>query len=150
MLIAMEVIDDHELVRRWQAGDTAAGHQVLTSHFWPIYRFLRGKLEHRADDLAQNTRLCARRRGTIVGFVAGAAATLGPALALDASDLGVLLGRALENRRMLARLSTAAPAALPVLLALGFRVASLGLILSRGPAAPARPPQLYSLVPEVL
>lgn len=44
-----------ELLRRWQAGDTAAGEQVLTAHFWPIYRFFRSKLDAGADDLAQRT-----------------------------------------------------------------------------------------------
>jgi RNA polymerase sigma-70 factor, ECF subfamily len=52
---AVDAVDDHELVRRWQAGDTAAGDQVFASHFWPIYRFFRSKLESRADDLAQRT-----------------------------------------------------------------------------------------------
>ena len=55
ILYAMDGVDDHELVRRWQAGDTSAGEQVLASHFWPVYRFFRSKLESRADDLAQRT-----------------------------------------------------------------------------------------------
>jgi RNA polymerase sigma-70 factor (ECF subfamily) len=44
-----------DLLRRWQAGDAAAGKQVLAAHFWPIYRFFRSKLETAADDLAQRT-----------------------------------------------------------------------------------------------
>jgi RNA polymerase sigma factor (sigma-70 family) len=44
-----------ELLQRWQAGDAAAGEQVLATHFWPIYRFFRSKLEAQADDLAQRT-----------------------------------------------------------------------------------------------
>jgi RNA polymerase sigma factor (sigma-70 family) len=49
------MVDELELLCRWQAGDTAAGERVLAQHFWPIYRFFRGKVDGAADDLAQRT-----------------------------------------------------------------------------------------------
>lgn len=52
---AMETPSELELLQRWQAGDAAAGEQVLAAHFWPIYRFFRSKLDASADDLAQRT-----------------------------------------------------------------------------------------------
>jgi RimJ/RimL family protein N-acetyltransferase len=105
----------------------------------------------RGDDLRALTTLVARRRGALVAFLGRRGGALGPAVALDASDLGALLARALDGAEpLVARLSTAAPVALPLARALGFRIRSLGTVMVRGPAPPARPPQLYSLAPEVL
>ncbi|HKA87406.1 MAG TPA: GNAT family N-acetyltransferase [Haliangiales bacterium] len=105
----------------------------------------------RGDDLRALTALVARRRGALVAFLGRRGDALGPAVALDASDLGAVLSRALDGgETLVARLSTAAPVALPMARALGFRIRSLGTVMVRGPAPPARPPQLYSLAPEVL
>jgi GNAT superfamily N-acetyltransferase len=105
----------------------------------------------RPDDLRALTVLVARRRGAVVAFLGRRGGALGPAVALDASDLGTLLQRSLDDLEpLVARLSTAAPVALPMARALGFRIRSLGTVMVRGPAPPARPPQLYSLAPEVL
>jgi len=105
----------------------------------------------RRDDLRSLLALVARRRGAVVAFLGRSGGALGPAMALDAADLGTLLSRALDGEVTLrGRLSTAAPAALLMAGALGFKVTSLGTVMVRGPAPPARPPQLYSLVPEVL
>ena len=107
----------------------------------------------RRDDLASGTRLVARRRGQMVGFLGIAGHMIGPALALDVADLGALIARALHElaeARVYARLSTAAPTAMLVALGLGFRVASIGNLMVRGLAPPARPPQLFGVVPEIL
>jgi GNAT superfamily N-acetyltransferase len=105
----------------------------------------------RGADLRALVALVARRRGAVVAFLGRSGGALGPAVALDAADLGTVLQRSLDGDQPLrARLSTAAPAALLMAGALGFKVTSLGTVMVRGPAPPARPPQLYSIVPEVL
>ncbi|ACY16583.1 GNAT family N-acetyltransferase [Haliangium ochraceum] len=122
----------------------------------------------RPDDLGAMVRLVARRRGEVVGYL-GASEThldqayaLGPAVAVDVMDLFTLLTYALSaateddanwrasERGLRARLSTSAPAASMAALGLGFRIRELGYILSRGAPPPARPPQLYSLDPEIV
>ncbi len=106
----------------------------------------------RREDLAATVKLVARRRGQVVGFLGAAGAALGPALALDAADLGMLIARALPDLggKATARLSTAAPTAMLMALGLGFRVTSVGNVMVRGLAPPARPPQLFSIAPEIL
>jgi hypothetical protein len=106
----------------------------------------------RKEDLVARLRLVARRRGVLVGFLGGAEATLGPALALDAADLGALISRALQDARgaVSARLSTAAPTAMLVALGLGFRVTGVGTMMVRGVTPPARPPQMFGIIPEIL
>ena len=106
----------------------------------------------RRDDLTGLVRLVARRRGAAVGFLGMQGGLLGPALALDVADLGALIAAALveAGTHATARLSTAAPTAMLAALGLGFRVGEVGLVMSRGIQPPARPPQLYSLRPEVL
>lgn len=108
----------------------------------------------RRDDLSTQVRLVARRRGAIVGFlgIGSKAQFLGPAVALDVADLGALIARALIDTTgtVRARLSTAAPTAMLAALGLGFRVTSVGTMMVRGVTPPARPPQLYSIVPEIL
>jgi L-amino acid N-acyltransferase YncA len=94
----------------------------------------------------------ARRRGAIAGYLGASGERLGPALALDVADLGALVARALKDRpgRAQARLSTAAPTAMLAALGLGFRVTSIGTLMVRGVLPPARPPQIYGSVPEIL
>jgi GNAT superfamily N-acetyltransferase len=107
----------------------------------------------RRGDLETSVKLVARRRGAIVGFLGAAEGLLGPAVALDVSDLFALVARALvdlKDHHTSARLSTAAPTAMLAALALGFRVVEVGTMMSRGVAPAARPPQLYSIDPEVL
>jgi hypothetical protein len=108
----------------------------------------------RRDDLGATVKLVARRRGSLVGFVGAAGRSIGPALALDAADLGALIVRLLpelpEGEAPTARLSTAAPTALLVALGLGFRVVSVGTIMVRGLAPPARPTQIFGVFPEIL
>jgi len=106
----------------------------------------------RSQDLTALVRLVARRRGKVVGFLGMTGGLLGPALALDVADLGGLVARALVDAgtHATARLSTAAPTAMLAALGLGFHVGEVGLVMSRGIQPHARPPQLYSLVPEVL
>lgn len=107
----------------------------------------------READLAEHVRLVARRRGSVVGFLGSSGAALGPALALDVSDLTALISRVLGDmpgQTTRVRLSAAAPTAVAALLTLGFRVVEIGTIMSRGMSPPARPPQLYSIEPEVL
>lgn len=106
----------------------------------------------RRGDLTTQARLVARRRGAVVGFLCAEGGALGPAVALDVSDLGGLMARALAQipGRAVARLSTATPTAMLVALGLGFRVTGVGTLMVRGVSPPARPPQLYSMVPEVL
>jgi hypothetical protein len=105
----------------------------------------------RPEDLA-GIRLVARRRGALAGFLGRAGERLGPALALDVADLGALIANALREHdgRASARLSTAAPTAMRAAKGLGFRVTSRGTLMVRGLIPPARPPQLYGLVPEIL
>lgn len=115
-------------------------------------------LDHRLTGLERPAdlaaiKLVARRRGALVGYLGLAEGGIfGPALALDVADLGALIARALkdEGGRVIARLSTAAPTAVLAALGLGFRVSSLGTLMVRGVIPPARPPQLYSIVPEIL
>lgn len=118
----------------------------------------------RPADLTEQVRLVARRRGDVVGYLgacdAGGAILLGPAVAVDASDLFTLITHALAetggpgwsaaDRPLRARLSTTAPAACMAALGLGFRVREVGVIMSRGAPPPARPPQIYSLDPEIV
>lgn len=121
----------------------------------------------RPRELSASTRLVARRRGTLVGYLgAGQApsgdAWLGPALAVDASDLVTLVANALRvadaewlvgSQCVRARLSTSAtsaPAVSMAALGLGFRVRELGVVMSRGAPPPTRSPQLYGLHPELL
>jgi GNAT superfamily N-acetyltransferase len=119
---------------------------------------LDGKLtgHDRRADLVATTRLVARRRGAVVGYLGAAGAALGPAVATDIGDLFVLVGRALAElpagaaAPAHARLSTAAPAATLAALALGFRIGELGVVMSRGASPPTRPPQLYGIEPEIV
>ncbi len=122
----------------------------------------------RDKDLASSVRLVARRRGEVVGYLGAhdveGATRLGPAAAVDASDLVTLLAGALAaansdsadtswiagDKPLIARLSTTAPAVSMAALGLGFRVRELGVIMSQGALPPARPPQLYSIDPEIL
>jgi GNAT superfamily N-acetyltransferase len=101
----------------------------------------------RSAHLAGGAVLVARRRGTVCGFMAHEKGRLGPALAMDVADLGVLMARGLAEQGggagTVATLSTAAPTALLAASALGFRIDAVELVLTRGPAPPARPPQLY-------
>lgn len=106
----------------------------------------------RSADLEAAVKLVARRRGALVGFLGARGGLLGPALALDVSDLFALVARGLAEvkEQATARLSTAAPTAMLAALALGFRVIEVGTVMSRGVSPAARPPQLYSLLPEIL
>jgi ribosomal protein S18 acetylase RimI-like enzyme len=117
----------------------------------------------RPEDLGELVRLVARRRGDVVGYLgareAGRTILLGPAVAVDASDLFTLITHALAeagqglsaaDRPLRARLSTTAPAASMAALGLGFRIRELGVVMSRGAPPPARPPQMYSMDPEVV
>lgn len=117
----------------------------------------------RGSDLRDSVRLVARRRGAIVGYLGtrrtASRTTLGPAVAVDVSDLFTLITYALAatdaswksaDPSLHARLSTAAPPASMAAMGLGFRIRELGAVLSRGAPPPTRPPQLYSIVPEVL
>jgi len=99
----------------------------------------------RGPFLGRVVTLCARRRGAVVGFLAAKAGQLGPALALDVADLGVLMARALADHAgpAAALLSTAAPTAMLAAMGLGFRVVGVEIVAVRGLAPPARPPQLY-------
>lgn len=100
--------------------------------------------------------LVARRHNQVVGYLAARPVqgelALGPGVAVDVSDLFILVANALAGHDGVARgrLSTAAPAASMAALGLGFRVRELGLVMSRGAPPPARPPQLYSIEPEIL
>ncbi len=116
----------------------------------------------RGGDLSAGVRLVARRRGDLVGYL-GAKTTdsevlLGPAVAMDMSDLFTLVMNALSGTAewldaalpLRARLSTAAPAATMAAMGTGFRVRELGVVLSRGAPPPTRPPQMYSIDPEIM
>lgn len=108
----------------------------------------------RRRDLEASVRLVARRRGSLVGYFGASGSTLGPALAVDVSDLFILIANALSmgmaDTDVTARLSTAPQTAAIAALAMGFRVGQLGVVLSRGASPPTRPPQLYSIEPEIL
>lgn len=116
----------------------------------------------REEDLRRSVAIVARRRGAMVGYLGAHGAHLGPALALDAADLAVLIARALagagsgagvavsSTETVRARVSLTAPGALLAALALGFRVTASGLVLSRGPGQPIRAAQLYATRPEVV
>lgn len=119
----------------------------------------------RPRDLAAMVQLVARRRGGIVGYLGAraraGAVLLGPAVSVDVSDLFTLITHAMAGSHeegegeaaglpLRARLSTTAPAASMAALGLGFRVRELGVVMSRGALPPARPPQLYSIDPEIL
>lgn len=124
--------------------------------------------QERARDLRESTRLVARRRGALVGYLGASSSHsstwLGPALTVDASDLVTLLCHALlaadagapwaaGSTRLCARLSTSAtsaPAVSVAALGLGFRVRDVGVVMSRGAPPPTRSPQLYGLDPELL
>lgn len=129
----------------------------------------------RGDDLSRMVRLVARRRGDVVGFLGAqqvdGVTRLGPGAAVDGSDLVTLIAGALAAANgnpdgstdaaadptgiggediLEMRLSTAASAVSMAVLGLGFRVRELGVVMSRGALPPARPPQLYSIDPEIL
>ncbi|MFH0903450.1 MAG: hypothetical protein V2A73_22705 [Pseudomonadota bacterium] len=105
----------------------------------------------RIPELERAVCLVARRRGSLVGFVARKDDFVGPALALDVSDLGILIAKALgDNAPAACRISTAAPTAMLAVLGLGFAVEEIVLVMSRGVLPPARPPQLYSPWPGVV
>jgi ribosomal protein S18 acetylase RimI-like enzyme len=142
-------------VRAFEAGDLEELARLdlkLTGH-------------ERARDLADMVRVVARRHNAIVGYL-GAQQTasmtrLGPAVAVDVSDLFTLITTALAaseqgeswiqaDKPLVARLSTAAPAASLAAIGMGFRIRELGVLMSRGAPPPTRPAQLYSIVPEVL
>lgn len=123
-------------------------------------------------DLRACVRLVARRRGALVGYLGAtrdvqadtARASLGPALAVDASDLVTLVANALlttdsgapwmaGNPVLRARLSTSAtsaPAVSMAALGMGFQIREIGIVMSRGAPPPTRSPQLYGLHPELL
>ncbi|MEM9490186.1 MAG: GNAT family N-acetyltransferase [Myxococcota bacterium] len=119
----------------------------------------------RGSDLAERVRLVARRRGEIVGYLGACdaeyATILGPAIAVDASDLVTLIATALTaahsesedwiagGKPQRAVLSTAALATSMAAMGIGFRVKQLDVVMSRGAPRPARPPQLYSALPEI-
>lgn len=131
-----------------------------------LVRFDRKLTGHdRPADLAASVRLVARRRGSIVGYLGavpnGERTSLGPAVAVDVSDLFILLTNALiaaasdeswigGERVLHARLSTSAPAASMAAMGLGFKVCELGVVMSHGAPPPTRPPQMYALLPELL
>lgn len=50
-------VDDLALLRRWQAGDDAAGNALVRRHFDTVYRFFSGRLQRDTEitDLAQKT-----------------------------------------------------------------------------------------------
>jgi RNA polymerase sigma factor (sigma-70 family) len=49
-------VDDFELIRRWRAGDNAAGNELFHRHFVAIRRFFRNKADRDdAEDLIQRT-----------------------------------------------------------------------------------------------
>jgi hypothetical protein len=99
----------------------------------------------RGPELGKVVTLCARRRGAVVGFLSARAGQLGPGLALDVADLGVLMARALADHAgpAAAFLSSAAPTAMLAAMGLGFQVVGVEIVAVRGLAPPARPPQLY-------
>src|SRR6185369_7508401 len=99
----------------------------------------------RGPELGRVVTLCARRRGAVVGFLSARAGQLGPGLAMDVADLGVMMARALADHAgpAAALLSTAAPTAMLAALGLGFRVVGVEIVAVRGLAPPARPPQVY-------
>jgi RNA polymerase sigma factor (sigma-70 family) len=54
---------DFVLLDRWCAGDTAAGSQLVQSHFSTLYKFFENKVYAEVDDLVQETLLeCVRSR----------------------------------------------------------------------------------------
>jgi len=153
-------------VRRFQSGDLdelARLDERLTGH-------------ERRSDLAESVALVARRRSAMVGYLAmtrtGDSMQLGPAVAVDTSDLFTLVAHVLgdgpdepdgpelddavaaaaagNGGTAYARLSTAPPAASIAALALGFQIRGMGVVMSRGGPPPARPAQLYGITPEVL
>jgi RNA polymerase sigma-70 factor (ECF subfamily) len=57
-------VDDLELLRRWQAGQTSAGRELVSRHYAAVYRFFYGKVDPGfCEDLTQATFevLCRRR-----------------------------------------------------------------------------------------
>ncbi len=54
-------VDEGELLRAWQAGDTSAGDRLLRIHFDALYRFFASKAPDAVDDLIQATFLEAIR-----------------------------------------------------------------------------------------
>lgn len=57
---------DSELVERWCDGDADAGEALLDRHLAAIYRFVRRRAPHAADDLAQRTFLeCVEHRARV-------------------------------------------------------------------------------------
>ena len=47
--------DELALLEAWRAGDAAAGQQLFRRHFDAVYWFFATKVDHGADDLAQDT-----------------------------------------------------------------------------------------------
>lgn len=45
--------DDFELLRRWRAGDAAAGNDLVARHYVTVRRFFEVRLTHVAEDLTQ-------------------------------------------------------------------------------------------------
>jgi len=59
---------DLELLERWRQGDKGAGEALFARHFAGIFRFFTGKVQARAEDLAQQTFLeCVRNRDQFRG-----------------------------------------------------------------------------------
>lgn len=57
------LVDDFELLERWQGGDRTAGNELLKRHFDALYRFFTNKVADHADDLIQATMMaCVRGR----------------------------------------------------------------------------------------
>jgi ribosomal protein S18 acetylase RimI-like enzyme len=122
------------------------------------------RLDRRLTGHDRPVDLVARRRGDLVAFLGagelGDTILLGPVVAVDVSDVFTLIthvlaeagghGWSAAGRPLRARLSTTAPAACMAALGLGFRVRELGVVMSRGAPPPARPPQIYSLDPEIV
>ena len=51
----MTMDDELALLEAWRAGDAAAGQQLFRRHFDAVYWFFATKVDHGADDLAQDT-----------------------------------------------------------------------------------------------
>lgn len=74
-----EPTDDFELLKRWKAGDKAAGNELVDRHFSSVYRFFRSKIDNDVEDLAQRTFLASLehydriREGTFRAYLLGIA-----------------------------------------------------------------------------
>lgn len=57
---------DGDLLTAWQAGDKAAGGELIDRYFEPLRRFFQGKLNEGVEDMIQETLLaCVQRRDQI-------------------------------------------------------------------------------------